>query len=819
MKINYKILKNTIAFALFIIPIIVFKNGVFAGGESYMTINPLMFLRAGFYTWNGGVLGLPNLYFIPQLYHYFCYLLNIIFTLGITQKILFGASLSLSFLSMTSLLSYIFKNNNVSILISALFYVFNPFFIMMFPWFPAFAWLFFITPYSIKIIIEYLDSDNNQPFILLKMLMLFLLSSVLAINVSMLGLFVLLVGLFVVFYLFSTNRSGVFMLKKILVIFLFFLAANIFWILPLSTTYKDIFGGATVYKDGTSKISLFRYPILNSLTLNEYYWFDKIDANGSYFYKYSTYYKDFSKISMLVILLLILLSYVINNKKIKKLDIGISKFLLIFIVIFILGVFLSKGNGNPFGGFYVFLLENIKFFSVYRSSDIKFPFLLSFSIPFLICFGLLLFDNNKKQAYYLFIFLNLFCVVVLGAPIIFGQALDKSNFSNIPNYWHDEQISIDSKKIDGRILLLPRNFSAFDTYKWGYSGAPLSTQMFNRTSFSYSFPYGPSLQEKNFTNLNSLYNYLELNDIGSFLKKSSGFGLKYILFRNDFDLASNYKSAPTPEFDVNNYSENVKSILDKNFKKLSTNGELDLYEIGDSFYQHIYSLAPSSSLVVEFKKINQTKYRVIIHGAVDNFSLVFSESFHGGWKTYLENYKKSSVSLNEADYKILDGNDNDQASTDELKSYINSGYISSFGDLREKNIKHTKWENNKEVFDYNEPYKIDFVSKNFNGTIQNDNLSPGSFYETWLQKPINDNNHLMVNGYANSWNINPGELCINNSKCVKNADGSYDMELVIEFWPQRLFYIGLFVSGTTLLSCLGYLIFIRIKKQKNKHEK
>ncbi|HUD09338.1 MAG TPA: hypothetical protein VMR77_00830 [Patescibacteria group bacterium] len=179
-----------------------------------------------------------------------------------------------------------------------------------------------------------------------------------------------------------------------------------------------------------------------------------------------------------------------------------------------------------------------------------------------------------------------------------------------------------------------------------------------------------------------------------------------------------------------------------------------------------------------------------------------------------KDYKKSPVSFNADDYNILGGNADDQASAAEVQSFISQGDISSLGDLRDKNIAHNKWEDNKEAFDYNEPYKIDFISKNFQDTIQNDNLANGHFYETWFQTPVNNNsNHKMVNGYANSWDINPSALCQNNAKCVKNADGSYDLELVIEFWPQRLFYIGLLISGTTLVGCLGYLGWDFVKRR------
>ncbi|MCX6763192.1 MAG: hypothetical protein NTZ97_00440, partial [Candidatus Moranbacteria bacterium] len=309
---------------------------------------------------------------------------------------------------------------------------------------------------------------------------------------------------------------------------------------------------------------------------------------------------------------------------------------------------------------------------------------------------------------------------------------------------------------------------------------------------------------------------------------------------------------------------------------------------------------PQGKPVLEFKKINPTKYRIRVHGATGVFPLVFSESFHEGWKSYLvkndevkiplnlpfkkgedwvNNYKildgnedpknksgifsgagdpshKSGISdgVNQAlkNYKILDGNSEDQANKDELASYIQNGWVTTLGpsDFSKKlegarEIKHMKWVDGKEVLDYVEKYNIDFISKNFQGTIQNDNLPSGNFYETWLAGNMNDPknksgifsgasfawndkvkeispvNHLMANGYANSWVIDTEKLCKDNpnmcvirrTSCGISQDEScipqdkYDFEMVVEFWPQRLFYIGLFISGMTLLSCIGYLIY------------
>jgi hypothetical protein len=216
--------------------------------------------------------------------------------------------------------------------------------------------------------------------------------------------------------------------------------------------------------------------------------------------------------------------------------------------------------------------------------------------------------------------------------------------------------------------------------------------------------------------------------------------------------------------------------------------------------------------IIEFKKVNPTKYRVIVHQAQNPFSLLFSENFHKGWKAYLVSSKPTvqSPELNDLeDCKILDGNEEYQASREELEEFIKKGWVSTLGDKKEHEIKHKKYENGKEHLDYIEKYNIDFISKNFQGAIQNDNLPNGHFYETWLKRSIeNNSDHLMANGYANFWIIDPEKIYSEGgNKCVKNSDGTYDFEIVVEFWPQRLFYLGLLISGGTLLGCLGYLFY------------
>src|SRR3989339_129153 len=276
---------------------------------------------------------------------------------------------------------------------------------------------------------------------------------------------------------------------------------------------------------------------------------------------------------------------------------------------------------------------------------------------------------------------------------------------------------------------------------------------------------------------------------------------------------------------MDNKNNIIKSMENSSiFKKYYDSEKIIVYKKRDAKYlQHIHILEngkmrynggpePRQLPLVEFKKINSTKYRIIIHSANSPFKLAFSETFHEGWKVYPGSFKRKDIDFASSKYKILDGNKDEQATSWELKDFIGKGYISSLGDYKERIVKHMKWEKNNEKYDYDEKCYVDFVSKNYNGTIQNDNLNNGSIYETWFKRTISDESHNVDNGYANSWIIDPGKIYGNKESCVKNPDGSYDFELVIEFWHQRVFYAGLYVSLTALLASLLYLLIYYCKR-------
>jgi len=44
--------------------------------------------------------------------------------------------------------------------------------------------------------------------------------------------------------------------------------------------------------------------------------------------------------------------------------------------------------------------------------------------------------------------------------------------------------------------------------------------------------------------------------------------------------------------------------------------------------------------------------------------------------------------------------------------------------------------------------------------------------------------------------------------CVGNKDGTYDMNITLYFTPQSYMYLGLIISGATLVLIIGFLAFV-----------
>jgi hypothetical protein len=229
----------------------------------------------------------------------------------------------------------------------------------------------------------------------------------------------------------------------------------------------------------------------------------------------------------------------------------------------------------------------------------------------------------------------------------------------------------------------------------------------------------------------------------------------------------------------------------------------------------------SQTPVVEFRQLNPAKYRIRIHNAVDSFPLVVSVPYHDEWKLYAVPPAPTNISRQYADtYKVLKGNEDSQASLQQLQDYIEKGRVSSLGDKSLKNIVHTEYNNGTEKLAYREPYYIDYVSKNYNGTIQNENLPGVGLFEPWsgIHLKLDDYRHLKVNGYSNAWNINTSAICHTQGYCTDSIGEGRDMEFIMVFESQKEYQTGIIVSISIIMLCILYCCYQMLYPTHRRHE-
>jgi hypothetical protein len=504
------------------------------------------------------------------------------------------------------------------------------------------------------------------------------------------------------------------------------------------------------------------------------------------------------------------------KKKIKRIEI-------FFALTFLFYLFLSKAEHIPFSWINELIYEGVPLFGMYRASYFKFMYFCTFSLSIMISLGLLEIEKLFIRFPFLsslkkvIVILPIILIFIGAKPFVFGEVVRDIHKTTIPTEYHTLKTDFDSKRVDFSILSLPQLPSG-QTLEWGggnYYGGFAHADMF-------------MLDRPTWGNSWFLSNPILNNDLFDYKKVINTSNVKYILLHKDVPEKYSFQIGMkgNPEGQTNFRNLNKQISLDANYRLVGDTRLFKIFEVR-KFTPHIYVSKFTIDLdtqipLLEFKKVNSTKYRVVVHGAIGEFPLVLSESFHEGWKTYLSNLVPNS-SNQISNYKILDGNVEDQANEGELRNFIDKGWVSTLGDGKEKEIKHLKWLDNKERLDYIEKYNVGFVSKNFQNSIQNDNLQNGSIFETLFKKTIDDNNsHYLADTYSNAWTIDTNKICglnsslneIDATKCIQNLDGSYDFEIVLEFWPQRLFYLGLIVSGTSLACLLAFMFVDSIRRKR-----
>lgn len=633
-----------------------------------------------------------------------------------------------------------------------------------------------------------------------------------------------------VFIFYRKYSLFIFIRKAILYYFVFVSS----FVMYLLTWPALLFGNTSDSQSGNSQSSMLEWLYSQSLTMLDVFSFrtrliglvNINEINFAFFLMFT-----FS------LFLIFLCSFLVLKKNSNK------KILIIFCVMILTTIFfLNKGKGLPWEAFTHSLFDSNLILRSLRSFDKTLIFL-----PFMLLMPYCLYSANANHRVLPWILLA--STFILSYPLIYGDMYKKyygvdqgadyltSKYAplvKIPQEYFDIISKTNRAKSDFKVLSVPWSLDNPDLLgwiispKWKNIGANPVIQYFKQPFVQMNVP-----SVFRGWNYGAVWNG-QGNKESLWLMSLSGIlNTKYLIFQKD--VQNKFVSQVVSK--INFYKG--KGLI----KLLASYPNLDFFEIADtSFLPHFYvpdkiyivkkpSSIPfalenalehdnpailesynryptdmvlnHSGVAIEYKKINSTKYRVKFHGITKSFPLVFSETFYPFWRIYPKRYVETKSRDIEA-YKIFEHNEAYQATKEELEIYLEKDWVSELGDRGTKTRKETLWASFDSPQTYEEKYVIDFISKKVKGTIQNDNISDGHFYDTWSLDTIDEKFHRIANGYANYWQIDieylkktfPGTL-------RENPDGSYDLEVIVEFWPQKVLNISrVFTIAFTALICL-----------------
>ncbi len=272
--------------------------------------------------------------------------------------------------------------------------------------------------------------------------------------------------------------------------------------------------------------------------------------------------------------------------------IGEKKYVVLFLLLTISAIVFTAGTHKPFRDFYIFNLNHIPGYVLFRSPLYKFGNLLWFSYAVLIAFtlsgiiekirGKLVRKINltKIIAPLLAIFF-LSLIFLWDYPIFnnkfFGWKPPLTTMLKIPTYVFDFGDWINKQNdFNGRILLLPEFNKGWrsEVFRWGYwsHGSQLIYLLTDKTSMANDgliYDFG---QTVNSQLVDQIYQYLK-DDNPGWLTLANQFNIRYLMVRKDFFYDSDWLPTTNPFV----YEGNL--IKNKQVEKIKTFGEWDLYKI------------------------------------------------------------------------------------------------------------------------------------------------------------------------------------------------------------------------------------------------
>jgi hypothetical protein len=423
----------------------------------------------------------------------------------------------------------------------------------------------------------------------------------------MTGVFVILYFIFTVAFFDRSKlksfikNSFIFFIISLVVTFLI----HAFWIIPallFRINQLANFGQAYISADAVRYFSFGTFS--QSLSLLHPNWPENI------FGKVSFMKPEFLLIPTIAFSSLFFIKKEIESRK---------RFILFLAFTALLGSFLAKGSGNPFGGIYLWMFDHLPGFVMFREPT-KWYILTIISYIILIPFAAWkIYELLKaKSKIRIFNFQNLFLILLFGyllfliKPALLGQLTGTFK----PAVEPAEYIKLE------RILSSDKNFSRV---LW----VPV-TPIFS----SYSTIH-PAVYAQDLFGLTDLGKIIAKISRSRFLMQESG--VKYVIVPEDTQGEIFLKDR---KYNEKIYLQTVNKVSSiKWLKKIDGFGKIAVYE-NLGYKDHFWS--PYPSLSINYNYISPTMYSAEITNSKQGDILVFSESFDKNWVAESPNWKIQS---------------------------------------------------------------------------------------------------------------------------------------------------------------------------------
>lgn len=185
--------------------------------------------------------------------------------------------------------------------------------------------------------------------------------------------------------------------------------------------------------------------------------------------------------------------------------------------------------------------------------------------------------------------------------------------------------------------------------------------------------------------------------------------------------------------------------------------------------------------VIEYNSVNIFQVIAKLHNVKKSFLLTMPDrQYSDYWQGYPIIGKKEEANMTvPQEYSIFKSEHHRQADKKKVEEYIDSGKISAIGN--------------------------DKIFRQYKNSIENYNMPRIMPWVTWVNKPIDGSLHYKINNYGNAWWIDIDDLCKTKNLCRQNADGTFDIDLVVENKWNKILQILFAGSGIVWFGCVWHL--------------